>query len=55
MRRGIPFELLDVDEQPAAMDELRARGWTYVPVVRVDDTYLDGTDFEALAGVLRRS
>lgn len=40
--RGLRFELINIDEQPHAADELRAQGFRQLPVVVTDETSWSG-------------
>ena len=41
-KRGIPFESLDIENDPGALEQLRALGLATVPVVAVGDCYVVG-------------
>jgi len=41
-KRGIAFEALDIENDPGALEQLRALGLSTVPVVAVGDRYVAG-------------
>ena len=47
-REGYTFTVKNVDEDPAAYDELIARGFRTIPVTIVDGTAIRGFDVAAL-------
>ncbi|MBI2369858.1 MAG: glutaredoxin family protein [Deltaproteobacteria bacterium] len=47
-RRGVPFTDKNVREDPAALEELRAMGYSAVPVTIVDGQRIVGFDREAI-------
>lgn len=54
-REGVAFTERNVDEDAAAYDELRARGWRSVPVTCLGDDAVRGFDPPGLAVLVARA
>jgi len=54
-REGRAFVERNVDDDPAAYDELLARGWRSVPVTVIGGENIAGYDAAALQAALARS
>jgi len=52
---GVEIDVRDVDEDPAAYDELIARGFRTVPLTIVGDDVIRGFDPAALRAALERA
>jgi glutaredoxin-like protein NrdH len=50
--KGIPYTEKNVREDPKAMDELRAMGYSSVPVTIIDGTRIVGFDTPAIEAAL---
>ncbi len=50
--KGIPYTEKNVREDPKAMDELRAMGYSSVPVTIIDGTRIVGFDKPAIEAAL---
>ncbi len=49
--RGLPFTVLDVSDDPDALEEIVSRGYMSTPVTRIGDRWIAGfrrKDFERL-------
>jgi hypothetical protein len=53
-REGVPFTARNVDEDPAAYDELVARGFRTVPTTIAGDTVVRGYDRARLAALVEQ-
>ncbi|MEI6669342.1 MAG: glutaredoxin domain-containing protein [Acidobacteriota bacterium] len=51
---GVQVRLRDVDQDPAAYDELLARGWRSVPITLLGDAVVRGFDPVALQAAIDR-
>lgn len=52
-KRGVPFMVRRVDEEPAALEALAARGFMGTPVTRVGDRWIAGDRRRQLDRALR--
>ena len=54
-REGRTFVTKNVDEDPAAYDELLARGWRTIPITVIGESLIKGFDERALKDALTKA